>query len=85
MLELVIVTQTVIIVALAGFMMNQYGRLFRAAMSRTPGEYRAAEKETTRKAPTSPKNLVDLDEATQLVLESVTAGSSPMPHGLGGD
>lgn len=85
MLEVVIATQAVVIVAMAGFMMNQYARLMRAAMSRTPGEYRTAEKDATRKpAPTPSKNMVDLDEATQLVLASVSAGS-PMPHGLGGD
>lgn len=84
-MEFVIATQAVVIVALSGLLVSTHARLFRAAMSRTPGEFRKAE--ATPKAPKKapvPSSLVELDEDMQAVLEAVTSGSSPMPHGLGG-
>jgi hypothetical protein len=81
MLELVIGLQSALILGLVIVLVSQNARLMRAAMSRTPGEFRAAEKAATKPVSPQNKNLVDLDEATQLVLEAV----SPMPHGLGGN
>lgn len=84
MLELVIGIQSLLILGLVVAVVSQNARLMRAAMSRTPGEFRAAERAV--KTPPSPKKSVDLDEDVQMVLRSVTAGSTnPMPHGLGGD
>lgn len=84
-MEFVIATQAVVIIALSGILVRSYDRLFRAAMSRTPGEYRAAEREAARKpqTPAPNANLVGIDEAAQAVLESM-ASDHPMPHGLGG-
>jgi len=85
MLEFVIASQGVVILGLVAVVIRTHERLWRVAMSRTPGEYRAAEKDVQRK-PASPKpqTSVEIDEATQLVLEAVTA-DYPMPHGLGGN
>lgn len=84
-MEFVIVTQAVIIIALSGLILRTHDRLFRAAMSRTPGEYRAAERETVKKPQIpAPNAVVGIDEAAQAVLEAVTSGH-PMPHGLGGE
>lgn len=80
MLEFVVASQAVVIIALVGFVLNQQARLFRAAMSRTPGEYRIADERATRK-PAPVKDSGGLDEDVKAVLEAVT----PMPYGLGGD
>lgn len=81
---LVILTLAATNVALVVVLVRQQNTLFRAAMSRTPGEYRKLESAARRPAP-QPKVI---DEATALVLESVTSSDDPrepMPHGLGGD
>lgn len=83
-IALVVGSQTLIIVALSAILIRTHERLWRVAMSRTPGEYRAAEKDAKRKiTPPKSESVGDLDEATALVLASVTQGN-PMPHGLGG-
>jgi len=84
--EFLIGAEFIVILALVGYIVSQNARLMRAAMSRTPGEYRAAEKAAAKKmpVPTSPKNLVEFDEDVQKVLQAVSP-SNPMPHGLGGD
>lgn len=83
-MEIVIATQAVVIIALSGLILRTHDRLFRAAMSRTPGEYRAAERETVKAPPVpSNNNSVGIDEAAQAVIESMSA--HPMPHGLGGE
>jgi len=84
MLEFVIAVQAFVIIALVGAFLAQQARLFRVAMSRTPGEFRAAEKAARKPAPSKPQAMVELDEATALVLQSVQEGPGTMPHGLGG-
>lgn len=84
MLEFVIAVQSLMILGLVGYIVSQNGRLMRAAMSRTPGEYRAAEKATRKPTPPPSKTLVEIDEAAQLVLSSM-AEMPTMPHGLGGE
>ena len=84
MLEAVIAIQTLLIVALVALQIRTHERLFRAAMSRTPSHFRAAEKADKRPEPIA-KNLVEIDEAAQAVIASMAPGSKhPMPHGLGG-
>lgn len=83
MLELVIATQAVVIVALSGLLVSTHARLFRAAMSRTPGEFRKVEAQARTPKPQQTSTLVGIDEAAQAVLESM-APAHPMPHGLGG-
>lgn len=84
MLEFVIATQAVVILGLAVILASTHARLFRAAMSRTPGEYRKAEadkKPQPRPAPAS-KGLVD--EATAMVLAAVSSDEGyPMPSWIG--
>ena len=82
-MEFVIATQAVVIIALAGLLISTHARLFRAAMSRTPGEFRKAEAAPKAPKPLINQNLVVIDEAAQAVLESM-ASDHPMPHGLGG-
>ena len=84
MLEIVIASQGLVILGLVAVVIRTHERLWRVAMSRTPGEYRTAEKDAKKPASPKPQAMVELDEATQLVLESVTS-SHPMPHGLGGN
>lgn len=86
-LSLVIFIQAAMIVGLVVTMVRQQNSLFRAAMSRTPGEYRKLEQAAAQK-PTTPNPKSTFDEATALVLESVTSSGEarvPMPHGLGGN
>lgn len=82
-MEFVIATQAVVIIALAGLLISTHARLFRAAMSRTPGEFRKAEAAPKAPKPLINQNLVGIDEAAQAVLESMSS-DHPMPHGLGG-
>ena len=83
MLEAVIAIQTLLIVALVALQIRNHERLFRAAMSRTPSHFRAAEKADKKPQPEPvSKNLVEIDEAAQAVIASMA--SHPMPHGLGG-
>lgn len=84
-LLLVVLIEAATIVALVTVLVRQQNSLFRAAMSRTPGEFRKLEQAAQRPAP-QPKPMID--EATALVLESVTSSDDSvarMPHGLGGD
>lgn len=83
-MEFVIATQAVVIVALSGLLVSTHARLFRAAMSRTPGEFRKAEAAPRAPKPQPNSTLVGIDEAAQAVLESMAATDHPMPHGLGG-
>lgn len=84
-LLLVILVLAATNVALVTVLVRQQNTLFRAAMSRTPGEYRKLEQAAQRPAP-QPKS--GIDEATALVLESVMPSDedyrTAMPHGLGG-
>lgn len=82
MLEFVIVTQTVLILGLVGLLLRTHDRLWRVAMSRTPGEFRAAEKQSVKPSAPLQKSVTEIDEAAQLVLASMSSGT--MPHGLGG-
>lgn len=81
---LIILVLAALNVVLVVVLVRQQNTLFRAAMSRTPGEYRKLEREAQRPVP----QHKGIDEATALVLESVTSSSDGyhvMPHGLGGD
>lgn len=86
MLEFVIATQAVVIIGLAAILASTHARLFRAAMSRTPGEYRKAEAEKISRpkpVPSSSKGLVD--EATATVLAAVSSDEGFISPGWLGD
>jgi hypothetical protein len=82
--EIIIGIQAALIIGLVVALVSTHARLFRVAMSRTPGEYRAAEKSVRNPVPPPSKTLVEIDEAAQLVLSSM-AELPTMPHGLGGE
>lgn len=82
--EIVILIQSATIVALVVTVLRQQNKLFNAAMSRTPGEYRKLEAKPRVEAPKPPDQV---DEAAAMVIASM-AGDLPvptMPHGLGGE
>lgn len=81
-MEFVVAALVVVVVAQSALLGVIFKGLLRAAMSRTPGEFRKMEAETKRpKAEPAPK-VSQVDEAAAMVLSSIQA---TMPHGLGGE
>lgn len=81
-MEFVVASLVVVVVAQSALLGLIFKGLLRAAMSRTPGEFRKMELEAKRpKADPTPKGS-QVDEAAAMVLSSIQA---TMPHGLGGE
>lgn len=88
-MEFVVGALVVVVVAQSALLGVIFRGLLRAAMSRTPGEFRKMELEAKKpKADPAPK-VSQVDEAAAMVLssfnEAVPYSPQPtMPHGLGG-
>lgn len=79
-MEFVVGALVVLVAAQSALLGYIFKGLMRAAMSRSPGEYRKMELEA-KKPKATPASQGSTDEAAALVLSSFQA---TMPHGLGG-
>lgn len=80
-MEFVVGALVVLVAAQSALLGYIFKGLMRAAMSRTPGEYRKMELEAKKPKATPASQGSQVDEAAALVMSSIQA---TMPHGLGG-